>query len=526
MFKTLIPVLALGAALAVQAQTPTDTLKGAITADKTLDTDKIWIISGFVTVDSPAVLTIKPGTKVQGQKSTKGTLAIKPGAKIIAEGTKANPITFSSDEPDSSKTRGSWGGIVMLGRAKTNKGTDKFEARDDWAYGGTNDDDSSGVLRYVRLQVPGFPVAPDKELNGITFAGVGRKTVISHVQVHTGDDDGFEWFGGSVNASNLVVTNQVDDGFDSDNGFSGTVSWSIDLQGTDANRVREYIVKTSSGADSTVKLPDEVVGDKCFESSSTKLASGDATPQTKPTWSNITCIDNGKSGGAVNLNEHAVGIFQKVLLVGDSSAYAVRLQSSKTNAGLLADPATLAFTKSYLAGTWKAKFTTDDSSSNKDLILAGLTNSFKTLGGAHLYKDLGPANDSLKNDSVGAVLGDTPADYWYQGWTFPGSVNYAKGQDRSGIAIRDARRAQGPADLFAVNMTGGILTLRSAFNAMVSVNVMDMSGRTVWSADGMRLAKGDNRLGRPWGRLNAGAYFLTVRSGDYAVHYRFSEAAR
>lgn len=527
MSKTLISAIALAAALSAvpAAGMPADTLKGAITADKTLDNDKPWVISGYVTVDSPAVLTIEPGTTIMGQKSTKGTLAIKPGAKIIAEGTKADPITFTSDEPDTSKTRGSWGGLVLLGRAKTNLGTPKFEARDDWAYGGTNDDDSSGVLKYVRFQVPGFPVAPDKELNGVTLAAIGRKTVVSHVQVHTGDDDGFEWFGGAVNASNLVVTNQVDDGFDSDNGFSGTVKWIMDIQAADGNRVREYTVKKSDGSDSIVKFPDEVVGDKCFESSSTKLASGDATPQTSPTWQNVTCIDNGKSGGAINLNEHAQGTFKNVLLVGDSSSYAVNLQSTKTNAGLLANPATVAFDKSYLAGTWKNKFSTNDTA-NSPLILAALGNSLKGIGGAALYKDLGLVNDTLKNDSVGAVLGDTPADFWYQGWTFPGSVTYAKGEDRPGSAIRDARRAQGPSELFSVNMAAGSLSLRSAFNALVSVEIMDMNGRTVWSANGMRLAKGENRIGRPWGRLNAGSYFLSVRSGDYAVHHRFSETAR
>lgn len=525
MIKNLIPILALGAAFAAASahgDVPTDTLKGSITSSMTLDTNKIWILSGYVSVDSPAVLTIKPGTTIKGQKSTKGTLAIKPGAKILAEGTKAMPITFTSDEPDSGKTRGSWGGIVLLGRAKTNKATNEFEGRTEWTFGGANDDDSSGVLKYVRLQNPGFPVAPDKELNGLTMGGIGRKTVINHVQVHSGDDDGFEWFGGAVSPTNLVVTNQVDDGFDSDNGFTGTVKWIVNVQGAESDRVREYIVKKSDGTDSLVKLPNEVVGDKCFESSSTKLA--DASPQTSPTWSNVTCIDNGKSGGAINLNEQAVGTFERVLLIGDSSAFAVKLQSAKTNAGLLANPATLSFKKSYLGGTWKSKFSTDDSS-NADLIKAALGASLKPVG-MPLYKDLGLANDTLKRDSVGAVLGDTPADFWYMGWTLPGTVSYAKGETRGSIAIREADRVAVPSDLFTVVMLGGNLSLKSVFNARVSLVVMDLNGRMVYSNESLRLSKGDNRLGRPWGRLNAGAYFLSIKSGNYSVNHRFEEAAR
>jgi hypothetical protein len=516
-----LSTLAVGLALtAGRADVPTDTLKGFTTGNLTLDSSKTWIISGNFTMQAPGELTIKPGTLIKGQKSTKGTLAIMRGAKIIAEGTKEHPITFTSDEPDGAKTRGSWGGIVILGKAKTNlTGSPAFEAISDWSYGGTDDDDSSGSMKYVRIEVPGYPVAPDKELNGLTLCTVGRKTKLSYIQVHNGDDDGFEFFSGTVSPDHLVVTNQVDDGFDSDNGFSGTVGWSINLQGSDDVRKRVYIVKDHNGADSTVTLPDEVVGDKCFESSSTKVASGVAAPQTNPTWTHITAIDNGKSGGAINLNQHAVGSFDHVLLVGDSSAYAVKLEQSGTNAGLLNATPTLKFAKSYTAGTWKAPFLTDDTA-NAAIIKAALGALLKNVS-SPLYKDLSLANDTLKNDSVGAIIG---GDLWYKDWTLPSTVVYGKGMESTGMG-RSARAVKAPSELLSVGFKAGNLDIRSLASLRISVEVVDLKGKSAFRKDGIVLSVGENHLGRLWSGLPAGSRYLVVRSGNYSLHQKLNESA-
>jgi hypothetical protein len=515
--STLTLGLALSAATSAGfAGAPTDTLKGHYATSMTLDTNKTWILSGYVSIDSPAVLTIKPGTVVQGQKSTKGTLAIGRGAKLIAEGTKAMPITFTSDEAAGSKTRGSWGGIVILGKAKTNlTGTPAFEAVSDWAYGGTDNEDSSGSLKYVRVEVPGFPVAPDKELNGLTMCTVGSKTKISYVQVHNGDDDGFEWFSGTVNADHLIVTNQVDDGFDSDNGFAGNVSWSINMQGGEEVRKRVYIVKDSKGADSTVTLPDEVVGDKCFESSSTKVAGGAATPRTNPTWSHITGIDNGKSGGSINLNQYAVGQFDHVLLVGDSSAYAIKLESSGTNAGLIDATPLLNFKKCYTAGTWKSRFQTDDTA-NAVVIKATLEALLKNVSGP-LNKDLSLANDTLKNDSVGAIIG---GDLWYKDWSLPGTMVYAKGLESTGIKF--ARSAQAASELLTVRYLAGNLAIHSIASLQVSVEVVNLQGKSLFHKSGIVLAVGQNQLGTLWTKLPSGSHYLVVRSGTYSLRQKLN----
>ncbi len=513
-----LSTLALGLAFSASlAAAPPDTLKGHITADKTLDTNKTWILSGYVAVDSPAVLTIMPGTQVQGQKSTKGTLAIMRGAKLIAEGTKEMPITFTSDEAVGSKTRGSWGGIVLLGKAKTNlTGTPAFEALADWTYGGTDDNDSSGSMKYVRIEVPGFPVAPDKELNGLTFCTIGRKTKISYVQVHNGDDDGFEWFSGTVSPDHLIVTNQVDDGFDSDNGFSGNVSWSINMQGADADRARVYIVKDHLGADSTVTLPNELVGDKCFESSSTKVAGGAATPVTNPTWSHITAIDNGKSGGAINMNQYALGTFDHVLLVGDSSAYTVKLDQAGSNAGLIAGTPTVKFIKTYSAGTWKVPFITDDAA-NATTIQSTLAALIKNVS-SPLYKDLSLANDTLKADTVGAIMGN---DLWYKDWTLPGTMVYAKGLDVSGISP-SSRGAKVASELLSAQINAGNLLINSIASLQISVDVVDLAGKSLVTKKGIILSVGENNLGKLWNNLPTGSHYLVIRSGTYSLHQKLN----
>jgi hypothetical protein len=529
----ILSTLAIGlAATASHAAAPTDTLKGRITVNKTLDTNKTWIISGYVLVDSGATLTVNPGTQVQGQVSTKGTLAIARGSKLVAEGTKEMPITFTSDEPAGAKTRGSWGGIVILGKAKTNlTSAPTFEAFSDWAYGGTDDADSSGSLKYIRIENPGFPVAPDKELNGLTLCTVGNKTKVSYIQVHNGDDDGVEFFGGTVNADHLLVTNQVDDGFDSDNGFTGTVSWSANIQGAGANRIREYlikdangiIIKNAAGGDSIKVSPPEVVGDKCFESSSTKVAAGAATPQTNPTWSHITAIDNGKSGGVLNLNEYAAGTFDHVLFAGDSSDYAVKLDGG-ANGNLLLSTPSLKFVKSYLGGTFKAdrNFVTDDAT-NATTIKDILKASLKQIK-VPLYKDLGLANDSLIADSVGAFIGSDASTFWYQGWTLPGSVSYAKGMDRT-TGIYDARSdVKANSELLTLGFQAGSLILRSTAMVNISVEVVDIKGNSLYLKKGIRLSVGENHLGKLWGNLPTGSHYLVVRSGDYSLHQKLKPA--
>lgn len=212
--------------------TPVDsTITGHITADRVLSASKRYLLSGFVYVDSTYKLTIPAGTVILGEKSTKGALIIKRGAKIIAQGTATNPIIFTSQQPAGLRAAGDWGGIIICGSAPNNQSTNVvIEGGVDAYYGGSNSADSSGVLCYVRIEFPGVPFQPNNEINGLTCGSVGSKTKIDHVMVSYSGDDAFEFFGGSVNCSHLIAYKTLDDDFDTDFGYSGKLQFGVSVR--------------------------------------------------------------------------------------------------------------------------------------------------------------------------------------------------------------------------------------------------------------------------------------------------------
>lgn len=256
-----------------------------ITTNTTWTADKEYTLQGFIYVTNCATLTIQPGTVIKGDKGSKGALIVTRCAKIIADGTVDAPIVFTTNDPN--PTYGSWGGIIILGRAATNQvysgtaglgliegGIDPVKGlygAGDLA-GGPINDDNSGVLRYVRVEYPGIAFQPNNEINGITFGAVGSGTIVDHVQVSYSGDDAYEWFGGTVNCKHLIAYRALDDDFDTDNGFSGNIQFAFS--------VRDPQVADVSGSNG-------------FESDNN--AAGDATtPKTKPTFSNVTIV--GPSG--------------------------------------------------------------------------------------------------------------------------------------------------------------------------------------------------------------------------------------
>jgi hypothetical protein len=204
------------------------TLSGNITSTTTLTSDKEWILKGYVYVTDGAKLIIQPGTTIKSDISEKGALCIERGAQIVAEGTAAKPIIFTSGRPVGERTPGDWGGIVILGRAKTNRTSEPtIEGGIGRAYGGTNDLDNSGILKYVRIEYAGIAAMPNSEINALTLGGVGSGTTIENVQTIYANDDAFEFFGGTVNAKNLYAYGTADDDFDFDFGYRGKVSFSV-----------------------------------------------------------------------------------------------------------------------------------------------------------------------------------------------------------------------------------------------------------------------------------------------------------
>lgn len=212
-------------------------VSGDITTDTKWYANARYFLSGFVYVKNNATLTIEPGTIIKGVSGSKGTLIIERGAKIIAAGTENNPIIFTSDKPKGQRGYGDWGGIVLCGKAPTNKhdsgtGVGVAEGGIGSLYGGNDPDDNSGILQYVRIEFCGIPLTAtaNSEINGLTLYSVGKGTTIDHVQVSYSGDDSFEWFGGNVNCKYLVAFRGWDDDFDTDNGYGGKVQFFVSLR--------------------------------------------------------------------------------------------------------------------------------------------------------------------------------------------------------------------------------------------------------------------------------------------------------
>jgi len=204
-----------------------------ITSDSKWTADNIYELSGvnFIYVTNNASLTIEPGTLIKGNPAA---LVVTRGSKLFAVGTQEKPIVFTSSKPAGQRAAGDWGGIVFLGKATVNVpgGEGTVEGGLDpvlGKYGGNDDTDNSGILKFVRIEFAGIAFQPNNETNGLTLAGVGSGTEISYVQINHGGDDGIEWFGGTVNGKYLVVNKTLDDMFDTDFGYRGVNQFAIGI---------------------------------------------------------------------------------------------------------------------------------------------------------------------------------------------------------------------------------------------------------------------------------------------------------
>ncbi len=213
-------------------------ISGDITANETWVASEEYLLTGQTFVKAGVTLTIEPGTVIKALpddgQGLAPTLVVERGGKLIADGTKAKPITFTSNLPESElPARGTWGGLIILGHAPTNKGENFVEGLAGVPYGGDDPADNSGILRYVRVWYGGRSIGQDNEINGITFAGVGNGTIVEHCEVAYNLDDGFEFFGGTVNVKNLSALFVGDDAFDTDEGYQGKGQFLFAMQGTD-----------------------------------------------------------------------------------------------------------------------------------------------------------------------------------------------------------------------------------------------------------------------------------------------------
>jgi hypothetical protein len=216
---------------------PVIVVTGEVTGTETWTSASYYVLRGAVFVRDGGVLNISAGTQIIGEAGSVGTLIVERGGTLNAIGTREAPIVFTSDQPAGSRARGDWGGLIINGRAPVNipGGEGEGEA-DTGVYGGDQPGDSSGVMRYVRVEFAGTEFSPDNELNGIAFQGVGNGGSYEYIQVHMNRDDGLEWFGGTADIKHAVVSNAADDSFDWTFGWRGRAQFvAITQRGDDAD---------------------------------------------------------------------------------------------------------------------------------------------------------------------------------------------------------------------------------------------------------------------------------------------------
>lgn len=258
-------------------------LSGSLTANKTLTADKTWTLKGYVYVPNGITLTIEAGTVIKSDKTEKGALCIERGGKIQANGTADKPIVMTSGQDAGARTPGDWGGLIILGNAPTNRSsTPVIEGGLDRPYGGSNATDNSGTLKYVRIEYAGIAAFPGSEINGLTLGGVGSGTTIENIQIVYGNDDAYEFFGGTVNAKYLVAYGTADDDFDFDFGYVGRIQFAVAL--------RDPAFVDNGDAGNGIEADNDGSGTT-------------ATPYTRPVLSNFTFVGpNNATGTAANHN--------------------------------------------------------------------------------------------------------------------------------------------------------------------------------------------------------------------------------
>lgn len=360
-----------------------------ITENVTLETGKNYTLNGGIHVKAGATLTIQPGVTITAKHNgTVDYILVEQGAKIDAQGTASQPIVMTSEK----KEAGAWGGLHICGYAHTNNGSGSSEIGNA-PYGGNNDADNSGTLKYIRLEYTGYAFDEEHEANGVSFYGVGNGTTVEHLQAYKGSDDGFEFFGGSVNVKYLVATSCSDDSFDWTEGWNGKA---------------QFLVAYQEGETSLGYACDCLM--EC-DNNGTNFA---ATPVAHPVIANATLIGNGGEAQGVRLRAGTEVELYNTIITGKGKALTV--ETDETENALKNGTSKLEYVA--IAGELSSK---QGIYTNADFVQATgnldnqtFTWNNKYVGTLDGGKDLSADSFFTSTDYKGAVKS---GEDWTEGWT-------------------------------------------------------------------------------------------------------------
>ena len=376
---------------APSTQPTTADLQGEYTSDLVLEANQSYTLSGGVHIKSGARLVIPEGVTITAvDDDTPDYILIEQGARIEANGTATNPIVMTSQL----KEAGAWGGIHICGRAHTNAegGIGRSEIGNA-TYGGNDDNDNSGTLRYVRLEYTGFALDEEHEANGISFYGVGNGTTVEYCQAYKGSDDGFEFFGGSVNVRNMVATSCSDDSFDWTEGWNGKAQFLVAYQENES----------TLGYDCDCLMECDNNGDN-----------NQATPVAHPVIANVTLIGNDGDAQGVRLREGTEVELYNAIITG--KALPLTVESAGTENALADGTSVLEYVA--LGGVLNSNenIYTNDMFAAAAGNLTDQTFSFTNdyVGTVDGGKDLSADSFFTQTDYKGAV---SESNDWTDGWT-------------------------------------------------------------------------------------------------------------
>ncbi len=369
-------------------------LQGELTEDVTLTKDGIYYLSGGYHILDGVTLTIEEGvTIVAIDDDIVDYILTEQGGMIDAEGTESNPIVMTSEleEP------GAWGGIHICGKAPINvTGTTSLSEIGDATYGGNEPADNSGILRYIRIEYAGYAFSEEKEANGFTFYGVGSGTTVEYCQAYRGSDDGYEWFGGTVNVKHIISTDNSDDSFDWTQGWTGKGQFMVALQTEESTLGYEC---------------------DCLMECDNNDKNNELTPISCPILSNITLIGNNSTtthrGIRLRAGTHVK--LYNTLVTGKPDCLAT--ETTYTESSLLDGTSVLDYIHIASGVSCKEGIYSEDLFTSNDHNAINQTLSFSNKyagivsGGANMS-----SVDSFFEDASykGAV---DPSDNWTSGWT-------------------------------------------------------------------------------------------------------------